>query len=388
MGKRNALLSSAGTRMGGCVLALLLAGCTHLNVDDCPPGAVLGHNEPGSARLRTSHYRVVLADPAAAAARVLPYALMSAYAYRLGPGCNDAGNPVRVDDREEQELLQRIARTTDEAGKWTRDPEFATRDAQGRLGCEDSDGLMFHVWQRKLENRTHVVVAFRGTSGDGDWVYGNLWWFTRFFLKDNQLTRAARHAQQVIEAYDARAAAAGEDPPRFVSTGHSLGGGLAQHVLYSFPLRVEQAIAFDPSSVTGFADVPRDNQVAGCSCEPEPLRRLGVRLSPEARILRVYQTYEVLANLRIFHKMIFRPERHVQELRFPFEESINPIARHGMAPFAARLFELSGPQAGEPVGSRWIASKEGDACTVPLRTEQFESCQRPVDANALNVCPQ
>lgn len=388
MGKRNALLSSAGARLCGCVLASLLAGCTHLNVDDCPSGTVLGQNEPGSARLRTSHYRVVLADPAAAAARVLPYALMSAYAYRLGDGCDDPGNPVRIDDRQEQELLNRLARTTDPVSKWTRDPELAPRNAQGKLGCEDSEGLMFHVWRRKQGNQTHVVMAFRGTSGDGDWVYGNLWWFTRFFLKDNQLTRAARHAEQIIKSYDAKAAAAGEEPPRFVTTGHSLGGGLAQHVLYAFPLRVEQAIAFDPSSVTGFAGVTKANQVDGCTCEPDALRQLGVRLVPEARILRVYQTYEVLANLRIFHKLIFPPERHVQELRFPFEESINPIARHGMSPFAARLFELSGPQAAIPVGSRWIASKEGDVCTVPLRSGQVESCQTPVNANALSVCPQ
>jgi hypothetical protein len=40
-------------------------------------------------------------------------------------------------------------------------------------GCEDDKGLMFHVWQRRLGNQTHVVIAFRGTSGDGDWIYGN-----------------------------------------------------------------------------------------------------------------------------------------------------------------------------------------------------------------------
>lgn len=388
MGKSNASPWSARSTTVGCVLALLLAGCTHLNVDDCPSGAVLGQNEPGSARLRTSHYRVVLADPAAAAARVLPYALMSAYAYRMGDGCEDKGNEVRIDARKEQELLQSLARTTDEGSKWIRDPALATRDAQDRLGCEDSEGLMFHVWHRKVGDQTHVVMAFRGTSGAGDWVYGNLWWFARFFLKDNQLTRAARHAQQIIQSYDAKAAAAGERKPRFVATGHSLGGGLAQHVLYAFPLRVEQAIAFDPSSVTGFADVPKANQVAGCTCEPDALRELGVRLTPEARILRVYQTYEVLANLRIFHKLVFPPERHVQELRFPFEESTNPIARHGMYPFATRLFNLSGAKVAAPTGSDWIASKQGETCTAPLRSRQEESCRRPVDANALAVCPQ
>ena len=45
------------------------------------------------------------------------------------------------------------------------------------------------------------------------------------------------------------------------STGHSLGGGLAQQFAYSVPLdcvkRVKQVYAFDPSPVTGFFSVTR-----------------------------------------------------------------------------------------------------------------------------------
>jgi hypothetical protein len=46
------------------------------------------------------------------------------------------------------------------------------------------------------------------------------------------------------------------------STGHSLGGGLAQQFAYSLPLeprvpRVSQVFAFDPSPVTGYFSVHR-----------------------------------------------------------------------------------------------------------------------------------
>jgi pimeloyl-ACP methyl ester carboxylesterase len=381
-------LISARHKILGFAVAVFLAGCTHLAIEDCPDNEVLGKNDPTTARLRTSHYRVVLADRAAAAARVVPYALMSAYAYRMGAECNDPGNDVRIDPERESKLLQWLKMTSDDSSTWTLDSTLATRDAHGNLGCEDNEGLMYNVWHRKVGNQTHVVIAFRGTSGAGDWLYGNLWWFTRAFLTDNQLTRAAKHAEAIIKLYDAKAATTGEDKPRFVTTGHSLGGGLAQHVLYAWPLRVEQAIVFDPSSVTGFAGVTKANQAAACTCEPDALRDLGVRLVPEARILRVYQTYEVLANLRIFHKLFFLPERHVQELRFPFEAPWNPISRHGMYTFAERLVDAAAPHIAQSRGSGWFASRAGDVCTNPLISAQKQSCQRPVSENSTSVCPQ
>lgn len=373
--------------MGAALVAVVLAGCTHIAIEDCPDGAVLGNNDPGTARLRTSHFRVILADEAAAAARVLPYALMSAYAYRMGDACQDE-NEVRIDDARKAQLEGWLRTTTGSGPAWERNESFSTRSPKGDPGCEDEEGLMFHVWERELGNRTYVVLAFRGTSGGlGDWWYGNLWWFTRFLTQDNQLSRAAAHAQRVIEAYEARAAAGAKQPPRFVATGHSLGGGLAQHVLYRFPDRVEQAIVFDPSSVTGFAAVGQDRQLAGCTCDPEPLRDRGVTISPEARILRVYQTYEALANLRIFHKIILPPERHVHELRFPFEASWNPVSRHSMFDLAEKLRSASDVQVTAPKGIGWLASRS-PACTEKLLAGQAASCQRAVTAGSLVPCPQ
>jgi pimeloyl-ACP methyl ester carboxylesterase len=91
----------------------------------------------------------------------------------------------------------------------------------------------------------------------------------------------------IIEHYKAEAAQQGLKPARFITTGHSLGGGLAQHMLYSFPDHVEQAIVFDPSSVTAYADVDHTNQVQACACEIPALQQSGFLIEPEARILRV-----------------------------------------------------------------------------------------------------
>jgi pimeloyl-ACP methyl ester carboxylesterase len=362
------------------MVLLALAGCTHFAVQDCPEGAVLGSDEPGTARLRTSHYRIVLASEAAAAARVLPYALMSSYAYYMGP-CADPGNRIRVTHQREADLRRWLAESVFNQAQWHLVPTLGMSSAHGATGegCEDDKGLMYHVWQRTVHGQTSVVVAFRGTSGDGDWVNGNLWWFTRHMRNDDQLSRSRAHVQRIIDAVDSAARARGETlPVRIVTTGHSLGGSLAQHVLYAFPARIEQAIVFDTSSVTGFVGVPKRSRVDGCACRPS--------IAPEARILRVYQTYEVLANLRIFHKIFFNPERHVHELRFPFEAPMNPIERHGMQDFTDKLRAAAGLTVAQKPGA-WLASRDA-ACTPKVIEAQEASCRVQVREKDWDSCPQ
>lgn len=360
---------------------MMLSGCTHFSVDDCPDG-VLGNNEPGSARLRTSHYRVMLADPAAAAARFLPYSIMSAYAYRLGDGCRDRGNDNRILPERAALLTRWLQDTAGSSGAWQ---SAATADMRGlpdalKRGCEDETGLMFHVWHRNINGSEEVVLAFRGTSGAGDWRYGNLWWFSRAFTADTQLSRARAYAQEVMRHFNEKALSEKAPPPRYITTGHSLGGSLAQHVLYAFPRQVEQAIVFDTSSVTGFVDpsISRDDRVDACACKPE--------LGPEARIIRVYQTYEILANLRIFHKLILPPERHVQEVRFPFDAPVNPVSRHGIGEFTDKLHERSKTRRRDEVRQSWIASAD-NRCTAPLIKFQSAACSIVPEKNSA-ACPQ
>jgi pimeloyl-ACP methyl ester carboxylesterase len=347
----------------------LLAACTHLAIKDCPEGAVLGNDE---WRIRSSHYRMILDNKPAVAARFLPYAVMSAYAYRDGERCNPppGQNPVSESDaRKLEELLKATSRSE---AAWERADHL---EPQGN--CEDDTGMMFNVWHRKVEDRTHVVIAFRGTSQLNDWYYGNFWWLTRMFAEKNQLTQARYHAKAIVEYYSAKAKTDEMGPPRIYTTGHSLGGGLAQHVLYAFPDEILQAVVFDPSAVTGFDDLSLEQQLRGCECRDE--------LGAEARILRVYESGEILANLRIFHKMIFPPHRHIQEIRLPLNDSRNAMKSHAMWPFVLKLYENvnSGFVDGSDVN--WLRSQQ-QLCTDQFIKEQERSCSRKSSATATR-CP-
>lgn len=367
--------------LAALLTAPLLSGCVHFRVDDCP-GGVLGNNDAGSARVRTANYRVMLADPPAAASRFLPYAIMSTYAYKIGDGCVDGGNKNRVSGERAATLREWLDSSNAGSSKWQLEPAVGMREAQipHRIGCEDDLGLMFHVWHRKVEGRDHVVIAFRGTSGAGDFWNANFWWFRRAFTDDTQFDRARGHARAVIQFFDQKAVREGAPAPRYTTTGHSLGGSLAQHILYAFPKQIEQAIVFDTSSVTGFSDssISRENRISGCSCRPE--------LGPEARIIRVYQTYEILANLRIFHKIFFPPERHVQEVRFPFDSSWNPVTRHSIGEFTESLQAAARRRRSDEIGHTWLASAD-PTCTRLLLEKQSASCALQVSPSSLQLCP-
>lgn len=190
---------------------------------------------------------------------------------------------------------------------------------------------------------------------------------------EDQYTRARAVTSKIFEHYDIQS----NVPIRYFSTGHSLGGGLAQHILYSNPTRVAQAIAFDPSSVTGFADQSVENKIAGCSCDPSVP-------DGEPRIYRVYDAYEVLSILRIFHKIFFPPERHVQEVRFPHERS------HSMLGLTEYLnSNASSDRSRQAPWFRGVGElSPGVSCTSAFTERQNNSCSVRVTRDSWTKCPQ
>lgn len=342
------------------LLAATLLGCTHAALEDCPDGAVLGSDVH---RLRTLQYRTRLGHPPAAAERFVQLAAMSALAYRDAERCHAdaADNPVQPD---EVVALARLLEPGPAQAPWRR------RSFSGAAlpdACEDDTGLLLHVWQRAgaAGQPDDVVIAFRGTSGFRDWPYGNLWWFTRFLLRDNQYARTAGHVRAIVEELAAAARSEGKPFPRIVATGHSLGGGLAQHALYSRPGEVLQAVVFDPSAVTAFVDTDSEEAALGCSCRGE----LGV----ESRILRVYESDEILANLRIFHKILFPPHLHIQEVRFAIDHGRDPVGAHSMKELALgldALRRLPGPGAAP---ARWWESDD-PRCSRKVEDAQRAAC--------------
>jgi Lipase (class 3) len=334
---------------------LFLQGCTHLAIEDCG-GKVLGENEP---RIRSSHFRMLLADLPAASERFSPYAAMSALAY-VDRNCGTESSSITDVEQAKLELYL-------SAKGWQE-----VKDVKIIPPCEDDVGMFFRVWKHDADT-TDMVISFRGTEGFKDWLYGNSHWVTRFLPMEDQYFRARKAVQQVLDRFSKE----GSKTVRFYTTGHSLGGGLAQHILYTYPKQVIQTLAFDPSSVTGFMDQTPINQISACGCSSQVTEG-------ETRIYRVYDAYEILSNLRIFHKIFFPPERHIQEVRFP------NAATHSMSQLAVYL--LNNATSSSNYSNPWFSGKgnysSGESCTAAFIRSQHTSCEIKVTQDDWNKCPQ
>ena len=109
------------------------------------------------------------------------------------------------------------------------------------------------------------------------------------------------------------------------------------------------------------------------------LHRVDLPFAPES--------YEVLALLRSFHKAFLPPERHVQELRFPFASTWNLVAQHSIQAFTRQLQAAAAPASAAASKAPWYASADA-RCTARLQTGQQQSCRAAVGADAFNVCPR
>jgi hypothetical protein len=329
-------------------LLVLASGCG--TVQDC--GQVLGEDVP---RIRSTALRMKLADHVAAAGRFAPYAAMSALAYVEEGACKDKN------DLEHQPELERYVSGLG----WRRVPEIEKAG-----DCEDDVGLYYQVWRREVSDAVEVVVVFRGTRELKDWYYGNMRWFTRVFTSDDQYNRARRYSREVLEHF--KSGDGRRKQLRFAAAGHSLGGGLAQAVLYDQPHAYVQAYAFSSSPVTGYMDQPIENRMAGCSCNSQ--------LGTEARIYRFYESDEILSHLRFVVKLFLSPDRHIHEVRFGFADG-NIISQHSMPSLAKQLITVS---EGPPISTKWYEGI-GEKCTEKFESRQRESCE--LVASRDDACP-
>jgi pimeloyl-ACP methyl ester carboxylesterase len=109
-----------------------------------------------------------------------------------------------------------------------------------------SSGLSFDVYYHDTPGRLDVMVAFRGTD-DGlnrDWI-ANASWLTQWFNPWDQYRQARNNYVSLMER---AIKAANGKPVSFLATGHSLGGGLAQHVAHVHPCT--STVVFNTSFVT------------------------------------------------------------------------------------------------------------------------------------------
>lgn len=351
--------SSRNCLAGGMVALLMLTGCTGLQT--C--GDVSARrSEP---RIRSSRVKMLLADPDRVGARFAPFAAMSALVYEDLEDCLTCSEPkMSANDHDTFEAYLRHA-------GWSSDHP-GLKQPSGN----DSLGTFFRVWSRETDSALEVVVAFRGTEGGlQDWINGNLRWVTRIFPGEDQYQVSRRYMRGVLDYFQKGAGtpAVGKRLSVF-TTGHSLGGGLAQNALYTFPSEVLQAFAFDPSPVTGFADNSVPIKRMGCSCKWS-------ELGGEARVYRIFDRKEILAKARLLLKLPLPLNRQIQEIRFEIG------AGHSIAKLARHFIAAKPTEAGN-LPARWdagLGDAMGSNCSQ-LYLERLEySCSLPSD---WDYCPR
>lgn len=202
-------------------------------------------------------------------------------------------------------------------------------------------GLFVEVWEKESSPAV-IAVVFRGTEATSwkDWV-SNLRWFLPRHTDQYSLV-----AQRVGKEFVDRLVkdrpgikSTGGPEVRIVATGHSLGGGLAQHFAYSMPPassegiplpRTSSVYAFDPSPVTGWYSLDSALRTANAK---------GLTTD------RAFEHGEILAYARLLLGYVNPPstaDPAIREIRFNFVRTWNIFKNHSMRFLACALIDASG----------------------------------------------
>ena len=216
--------------------------------------------------------------------------------------------------------------------RWTDFPSDALK-----ASAEQRD-LYFDIYESRPEaDKKRLVIAFRGTDGANwlDWRT-NLRICTRFIPKFRDQYSVV--ADELVDEFGRRLVERdlNSDDVEIVTTGHSLGGGLAQQFAYAFKVPedldttlqpVSSVYAFHSSPVTGSHSVAKEDRDRNCK---------------DLRIDRIFEHGEILAYLRLFLSLFSPPSAlapTVREIRFNFVESKSTTTNHEIQDFAMLLAE-------------------------------------------------
>ncbi|MEI2656039.1 MAG: DUF6792 domain-containing protein [Nitrosomonas sp.] len=187
-------------------------------------------------------------------------------------------------------------------------------------------GMEHQVWINTSSGTpVEIFIVFRGTDFNqlGDWL-SNFRWITRLipFLWDQyDQTRdiIPDLVKNIREKY-------GNDVS-IKTTGHSLGGGLAQQAAYMSE-HIDTVYAFNPSSVTGYYSIDKSVREAN---------------EKNMTIYRIYEHGEILAYLRLLMKSLYPisdSDPKIVEIRYNLVTG-SMISQHSMKDFACELRNIA-----------------------------------------------
>lgn len=307
-----------------------------------------------SALIRQKHQQVLIRDPAvgrygqpvdASPWAVLhwPYAAMSENVYRLSKARHHPPAEPPTQPGQTFPSPEAVAAACADADRktllpvpgWTRWSDFPDARLAKRI---DGQGLFFVVYERVAEPWT-IAIAFEGTNFGqlGDWR-ANFRWLARFRPNyEDQYTLAASEVSAAfrkritdpagryrVDPANRRLLSDTGEPIRLVTTGDSLGGGLAQQFAYALQQvpeqpngpRIDEVYVFNPSPVTGWFSTP------------DPPRSYNAK---GLVIHRIFEHGEILAYLRLLtsRPAVTAQNPAIWEYRYNFARS-TPVRNHSI----------------------------------------------------------
>ena len=321
---------SATTRYVSSIAAIaLVSGCQSFNQTSEeayfrePGEALLGHPTPVGKQ----------------AARDVTFAFLSEQVYRN----TEEGRADEVEAKAEQQPLVNLTSCPDShdallALGWKPWPGFPSTSMAKKFA---ETGLRAEVWMNLNALKPMVVVTFGGTEGlsGKDWR-SNLRWF--FKMRDDQYDQVQKYfAVKFVKEYEKRLQEPAWAPLKnaaIFSTGHSLGGGLAQSFAYSLPPsqavpRVTEVFVFNTTPVTAYTNVPADIRSTNTK---------GLVIN------RIYERGEILASARSMATLFYKPTTErpaMRAIRYSlfYKSPLGLISSHKIKPLACGLYSKTNP---------------------------------------------